>query len=316
VPDGPAEPCSALPGWRIYMMKKRYLLAFALVLLSVPLVSAEIVDISTYVINLEEYNILTGTYLLEFFITLHCDYDCSIDDFVFINGKADDIIVLDDKSGEKSYRVRAYLENDIDLHAYPFDSQEVTVELEHKRLPSDRLRIRPASQLTGVDDRATIPGWRIAGWDAVEVVRPYPVYNEAYSRYEFSLFLAREKLDSFIKDFIPLFFLIMILLFTFILGIDRIELRIATVSSVLLTAMVYHLTIASRLPPLGYLTFADKFMMLTYFVSVVAIIVDVVELRLLQLKERKLVHRIDRQAAYIFLSIVPLLYILLFVFFI
>lgn len=297
-------------------MKKRLaivLLALALLAVSV---NAETVDISTYVINLEEYNIVTGTYVLEFFLELRCDYDCAFEDFVLINGGADDVILLQDTPYYKSYRVRAHLENDVDLHAYPFDEQEVTVELEHKLLPSDRLRFRPIAQYSGIDSRVTIPGWKIAGWTAEEVVRPYAVYNEAYSRYEFTLNLEREKLDSFIKDFIPMFFLILILMFTFILGIDRIELRIGTVSSVLLTAMVYHLTIASRLPPLGYLTFADKFMMLTYFISVVAIIVDILELRMLHLKERKLVSAIDKRATYISLAIVPLLYILLFILFI
>jgi len=296
-------------------MKKRLLLVLLVFTLFALPAHAETVDISTYVINLEEYNIVTGTYVLEFFLELRCDYECSFEDFVLINGKADDIIILEHLPNYKSYRVRAYLENDIDLHAYPFDSQEVTVELEHKRLPSNRLRFKPIPQLTGVDNRATIPGWRIAGWDAVEVIQPYAVYDEAYSRYEFTLYLEREKLDSFIKDFIPMFFLIIILMFTFILGIDKIELRIATVSSVLLTAMVYHLTIASRLPPLGYLTFADKFMMLTYFISVIAIIVDIIELRMLNLKERRQVLSIDKRAAYVSLIVVPVLYILLFLLF-
>ncbi len=76
-------------------MKKRLpLVLLALTLLAVS-VQAETVDISTYVINLEEYNIVTGTYVLEFFLELRCDYDCAFEDFVLINGKADDVIILE-----------------------------------------------------------------------------------------------------------------------------------------------------------------------------------------------------------------------------
>ena len=66
-----------------------------------------------------------------------------------------------------------------------------------------------------------------------------------------------------------------ILVFTYILRLDKIELRLGISSSILLAAMIFHLTIANRLPPLGYLTFADKFMIITYIVSLFTFMVNI-----------------------------------------
>ena len=67
---------------------------------------------------------------------------------------------------------------------------------------------------------------------------------------------------------------------------------------------------------LGYLTFADKFILLTYFVILASFIISVIILQLSELKKFELLEKVHRATEYSMFLIVPLLYLNLFIFFI
>ena len=56
---------------------------------------------------------------------------------------------------------------------------------------------------------------------------------------------------------------------------DEISERLALVSSTLVGAILYHLTLTSSIPPIGYMTFADKFMYTNYVIISIALGVTV-----------------------------------------
>jgi hypothetical protein len=57
---------------------------------------------------------------------------------------------------------------------------------------------------------------------------------------------------------------------SFILEPDKVTTRLAAVSSALLASVMFHVSISSQLPAVTYLTFADKFMVLTYLILLVS----------------------------------------------
>jgi len=79
--------------------------------------------------------------------------------------------------------------------------------------------------------------------------------------------------------------------------------------------VMFHISIANQIPPVGYLTFADKFMILTYLILLVSFVVNITMIELKERKNERLVVRIHRLTEYSMLAVAPVLYALLFIFF-
>jgi heme/copper-type cytochrome/quinol oxidase subunit 2 len=62
---------------------------------------------------------------------------------------------------------------------------------------------------------------------------------------------------------------------SFLMTYDDTEDRIALTSGTLASAIFYHMTLTASIPPVGYLTYADKFMMLQYVFITMALAVSV-----------------------------------------
>jgi hypothetical protein len=296
-------------------IKKRFLL-FAVLLLSLfPLFcSAETIGVGVYIFGMDYYDISTGEYSIDLVITLKCE-NCSIGDFEIINGRIESYELNYQKPGEKQYRVYASLTNIIDLKKFPFDTQKIIITLQHKYKTEDKLILEAIDYGTGIDHRLKFPGWKVQDWEVEVVQRDYPVFNRIYSTYTFGFELKREAVDSLIKLFFPLIFLIIIIISTYILNTDKIELRLGVISSVLITLVIFHIMLLEPLPSTSYFTFADQFMLLTYLVLLVTFVINVVILRLSQVHKKKIVENIHKKTRYGMMILIPLIYILFFLFF-
>jgi hypothetical protein len=78
--------------------------------------------------------------------------------------------------------------------------------------------------------------------------------------------IARIPMNSFLKTFMPVLIMMLLVMTSFILDPDKVTTRLAAVSSALLASVMFHVSISGQIPPVGYLTFADKFMVLTYLI--------------------------------------------------
>ena len=108
----------------------------------------------------------------------------------------------------------------------------------------------------------------------------------------------------------------MVVLFTFLIDPDKITTRLTVSGTNLVAAVMFHVAISNQIPPVSYMTFADKFMILTYFVLVASFAINVALVELIELKKTHLVEKLHRSTEYSAIIIVPILYILLFLFFI
>jgi hypothetical protein len=194
-------------------------------------------------------------------------------DFEFMNGRAKSVERLIDEPKLKFYRIQASLADNIDLKNYPFDEHDLTIALEDKNRKSNELVFAPDEGNSGVDQNVLLVGWQLTGWNASEQKHFYAPYGEEYSRYEFKTGINRIFIASALKIFPPVLFILIVgLLALLIEERDKLWTRIGINTSALLACVMFHLNVTSSIPPVGYLTFADKFLIGTYVVLVLSLL--------------------------------------------
>jgi len=107
---------------------------------------------------------------------------------------------------------------------------------------------------------------------------------------------------------------VLIVMFSFIMDTDKIATRLTITTSSLVASVMFHISVANQIPPVGYLTSADKFMVLTYFIFLLSAIMNIVILEYIERKKASLAERIHRRTEYSVFIIVPIIYILFFLF--
>ncbi len=298
-------------------MKKLLLSTLVLIVftMQVQAAKAEEVQVGLYILNLGKFDVSTGAFTADFYLDLKCSTSCP-ESFEFVNGRAASTDKIEDKPDEKFYRIQANLNSQIDLRRFPFDKQKMEIILEDKKNAIDKLIYVPLKEQSGIDKSIAFAGWNIDGWRAESSKHDYPVYNETYSQYIFTVDISRIAFNSFIKTFLPVIFILMVVLFSFLLDPDKITTRIGMAGSSLVAAVMFHISITNQIPPVGYMTFADKFMGLSYLVLLSSFIINIGMLQLQELKRAGLVEKIHRKTEYSMFIIVPMLFLLLFLFFI
>ncbi|MBI2151220.1 hypothetical protein HYU21_00655 [Candidatus Woesearchaeota archaeon] len=249
-------------------------------------------------------------------VGLYLDKACDFGSFEFMNGRASSSELIIDEPNEKFYRIQVNMNSPVDLKQYPFDQQRMDIILENKDKTIEQLKYIPLKAETGVDSDIAFTGWNIEGWKASSKKHEYSIYGESYSQYVFSLYISRLPLSSFFKTFLPIFFIVLLVLFSFILDPDKITTRLGMNGSSLVAAVMFHVSISNQLPPVGYLTFADKVMILTYFVLLISFIINILLLELQENKKTELVNKIHHYTEYSMFAIVPVIYVLFFMYFI
>lgn len=234
-----------------------------LLLLSLSFAAPLLEKIGVYVINAGKFDPETGVYPVDFYLSMACNGNCS-KNFEFTNGRATSVDETIDKPGEKFYRMQANLRNPVDFSKYPFDSHTLTIEMEEKLLTKENLVYAADTHQTGLDPSIQFTGWKIKGWNATVRDHYYEPYNETYSRYVFSIVLERDALPSLLKIFFPMLLIMLPNFFAHFLHTRDILTRITVHISLLIALVLFHVAVLGQLPPLGYLTVADKFICASY----------------------------------------------------
>ena len=295
---------------------KLYLLiVLAAMLLAIPVLAQQEVQVGVYVLNLGKFDLTAGTFTADFYLDLKCNSECQLE-FEFMNGRANSIEKIIDEPTEKFYRIQANLNSPVSLKNFPFDEQQMQIILEDKKSTADELVYIPLDEESGIDDSIAFTGWEITGWNAQVKEHYYPAYDETYSQYIFSIGIAKIVFNSFLKTFLPVVFIMLVVLFSFLLDPDKVQARLGMVGSSLVASVMFHVSISNQIPPVGYLTFADKFMLLTYFVLLASFIINIAMLELQQLKKNEMVEKMHKYTKYPVFIVVLLLYFNLFLFFV
>ena len=250
------------------------------------------VNVGVYILNIGKLDVSSGTYTIDFYLSMKCETECDPSKFEFANGRATSVDKIIEEKNEKFYRIQAQLANNMDLRKFPFDSQTLTIEIEDKVNTKDDIIYTVDNKSTGIDGQVIFAGWRIDNFEAKVVDHEYAVYDETYSKYIFSVNISRFFISSFLKTFLPVIFILIIILLTLMLDPDKVTNRLTIVVSTLIAAVMFHVNITNQIPQVGYLTFADKFMFMGYFVLLMTLVSIIVIAELLERKNIDLAHKL------------------------
>jgi hypothetical protein len=294
-------------------MRKGLIFLFGLLLGFLGSAEPAKVYVGVYVLNLGKFELATGAYTVDFYLSLRSQKPVEMGDFEFMNGRAATVDKLIDTPTEKFYRIQANLSQNLDLRRYPFDEHLLTIEIEDKRRTVDELVYVVDEQNCGVDPGVIVVGWRLAGWEAKVLSHDYEIYGETYSRFVFGLRIQRVILNAVIKSFLPIACMVLVGFLSLLLAPDKVTTRLSLNISTLLGAVMFHVNLTASIPPVGYLTLADRIMIATYVVLVLILFSGVAILRWAEREDKKaLALRVYHQALGLIPPLAVALYLLVF----
>lgn len=218
--------------------------------------------------NVRNYDIKEGTFEADFNISLTSNRPMPKVDLQPTNGKFDNKEVLADLPTFKLWRIVGNFSSPADLHDYPFDTQELAIELEDDSNGIDSLRLAADQSHSNLDVGFQVPGWDVSYIEARTLNHYYPDRFENddlyYSSYIFRLGIKRFASSAAFTVFVPAFVIVLISLIGMWLPKDELEVRSNAGAPMLAAAVLFHFTLTQALPATAYLTRADKLMMAVY----------------------------------------------------
>ena len=245
--------------------------------------------------KLTKFDLGQGIYNGELYLVFHCEKEPCKPDPHPTNGKF--ASREQEKSGDplvKIFKVKAELEATIDLSEFPFDSHRLPMSLEDKN-EAVSYHFDPelnAAYLKQMGLSSTVnPDVKLPGWNVDKDMRAHVVKNTIGATTDeqlvFEIAIARPTTASMFKTLVPVFFMVFVAGFTLLLKPKSDAGRLSAATGGLMTVVMFHLSATSSLPPLGYLTRMDKFMIATYVVYLLNIMFAVVIVRLDEKKSER-----------------------------
>lgn len=218
--------------------------------------------------SVDGYDIKTGTFTADFFLSLTSTEPMPTMGLVFPNGSLDKKEDIADKPTFKLYRLNGSFKSAADLRKYPFDSQEIKVILEDDSRGIDQIDFVVDKERTQLARGFRSVGWQVAFVDARTQSQSYPDRFENddlfYSRYTFTLGIDRFATSAAFKVFVPAFVIVIISLLGMWVPAEEMEVRSNSGAPMLAGAVLFHFALMQELPATSYLTRADKLMLGVY----------------------------------------------------
>jgi hypothetical protein len=276
--------------------------------------TASEVIVGAWLINIEKVDLPANSYTLDFYLWFRFNAtEVDPEKFEFINGKPTSVDKIYEEEGYLEYRVRGVFVKTFDFSRFPFETHELTVELEDKKLNMTQLIYDPDTTYSGIDETLNIAGWNVRDFEVNVVEHSYK--DEAYSRFVFSVKIERPVLSSFFKSVLPIMVITTISLLAFFISPQNFSQRIGLGVTTLLSATAFHLALLSGIPSTGYLTLADRIMLSIYTIFLFNLAVSVYIMKLVDAKKTDEAARFNKKALKILPLIIMVLAITQFIFF-
>jgi len=226
------------------------------------------IETGIYVISIGNFEFTKGTYTLDFYIVFRwSDQSLSPSSFEFMNGrpasKEKIFESLSNDSNEVWYRVQANLFINPEFKDYPFDTQNLKIIVEDSKSNISTLKYTAMADIRGIDRQFAISGWKIQSSDLVVGEHEYP-WGETYSQVTFTIKLQRDAGLTAAKLLLPPIIFCIVSGLSFFFRADKITQRLGLGTSMLISAVMFHLSQTSSLPPLPSLILIDKIMIAVY----------------------------------------------------
>lgn len=211
-------------------------------------------------------------------------------------------------TGEIIYRERfsAKIQADFDLKRFPFDDQEFHIYIESFIYEHHDLELAPLERIIGFGENLGEEEW-ILQEIKTKVTDREDIRSETgdtFSELELDLEIHRQPNYYVNRVIIPILFIVLIFCATFLLFNYEMQLTASTTS--LLTLVAFDFAISDSLPNLAYMTLMDSFIMVSFILAAMAIIINLIFLRLEQLGKKELAKKMNFGALVGF----PIMYII------
>lgn len=218
--------------------------------------------------SVDDYNITTGTFSADFFLSLTSDKPMPALHLTFPNGKVEENEVLADTPTFKLYRMEGTFKSPPDLRKYPFDSQDLKILIEDDYLGIDQIRFQADKDHTQLARGFRVLGWQVDEIAARSLSQAYPDRFEGddlyYNRYVFTLGLERFATNAAFTVYVPALVIVIISLLGMWVPAREMEVRSNAGAPMLAGAVLFHFSLTQALPATSYLTRADKLMLGVY----------------------------------------------------
>lgn len=267
-----------------------------------------IVKVGIQLLGIDQLDLYKGSYGMDYHLVFTCSRVCPAFNIEVVNGSNVSVKSEDSTPTRKIYRIKSSLQENFNAKDYPFDSYWLRLEINDQLLDKSKVIFVPDPALTIVDPKVIIHGWQYHfNKEAITVDYVHPLLKTVYSEYIFAIQLQRPMLMGFLKVIFPAIIIILCAFISFIIGPERSINRFGIVSGSLLGSVIFHLNLTSSLPPLGYLTFADTFMLINYLILLFILFENLYVMRLVDHEEKDHAVRIDHGCMFI----LPLLWIVM-----
>ena len=226
------------------------------------------VKVGLVIREIRDFNIQSGGFESDFFLSLTSDKDMPPLNLVFTNGHEVNMTALADTPTFKVFSVTGKFTTDVDLRKYPYDTQNLLLMLEDQKAGIDQLIFQPDKARTSLDSSFRLSSFGPAGTGAIAYKHKYPARfdrDDLYvSRYRFTLSVDRFATSAAFSVFVPAFIIVLISLTGMWVPPDELEVRSNAGAPMLAAAVLFHFSLIQSLPATGYLTHADKLMLGVY----------------------------------------------------
>ncbi|MBX3233166.1 MAG: hypothetical protein KIT84_20455 [Labilithrix sp.] len=218
--------------------------------------------------TVDNYDVKTGTFTADFFLSLTSPAPMPPTELQFPNGTIDKKEVIADRPTFKLFRMGGSFKSPPDLRKYPFDNQDLKIIMEDDSAGIDQVEFVADSERTQLARGFRALGWQVSYIDAKTTTTAYPDRFEnddlLYSRYTFALGVERYATSAAFKVFVPAFVIVLISLLGMWVPADEMEVRSNSGAPMLAGAVLFHFSLMQELPSTMYLTRADKLMLAVY----------------------------------------------------
>jgi hypothetical protein len=205
--------------------------------------------------------------------------------------------------GDVRYRQRFLGEfsQSMDLRAYPWDTQRLTLRLVASDYPPEQVELVPTTKIDRtISTGLSVPDFDITGWEAVaETWRP------AGGRRGFasvrSAFVASRKSGYFtVKVIVPLILIVMMSWSVFWIDPSQGGPQIGVATTTMLTLIAFRFMIDASLPKIPYLTRLDTLIMASTVLVFLSLAEVIITSRLAQTGHLETAVRLDRLSRFVF----------------
>jgi len=280
--------------------------------------NAENIKVGIYLIRAGALDISTGAIDVDFYIEFICPTACGDKaEFEILNGvtKSKPVLLPDptnpNADKEPAYRVAATVFQDVNLRKYPFDSHDVKIVIESSNYDNSVVIYEANQETTAIDPNVFILGWDFDNKPPTAtgtiVDQYYQPWDSHYTRYVFTTHISKPALAGWLKGLLPAIIIMLGSLFALFITSKNIGNRVAIITSALVASVLYHLNFTSRVPPIGYLTYGDIFMIINYIVLLISLSLTIWMVRTDSPDHQPLVVRVNK----IELRAIPALWLVL-----